>query len=85
MDGRFLSFTILLLLAGIFHIATTSIGIQCSNESPAYKEKNPSHGGFLISQLVSAILITILAMIGMYLAFTDKVPTVQMGRPSVQL
>jgi hypothetical protein len=79
MDTRFLSFTILLLLAGIFHISTTSIGIQCSNEAPGYKEKNPSHGSFLISQLVCGILITILAIVGMYLAFTDKVPTVPMG------
>jgi uncharacterized membrane protein len=74
MDTRFLSFTILLLLAGVFHIATTSIGIQCSNEAPGYKEKHPSNGGFLISQLVSGILVTILAIVGMYLAFTDKVP-----------
>ena len=74
MDSRFLSFTILLLLAGIFHIATTSIGLQCANESPAYKAKHPSNSGFLISQLVCAILITLLAIVGMYLAFTDKVP-----------
>ena len=86
MDTRFLSFTILLLLAGIFHISTTSIGIQCSNDSPGYKEKNPSQGSYLISQLVCGILITILAIVGMYLAFTDKVPTVPMGiKPSAPM
>jgi hypothetical protein len=79
MDSRFLSFTILLLLAGSFHIATTSIGIQCSNDSPGYKEKNPSHSGFLISQLVCGILITIIAIIGIYLAFTDKLPKPVIG------
>jgi hypothetical protein len=68
MDSRVISFAILLLLAGIFHIATTSIGIQCSNESSGYKEKHPSHTGFLISQLVCAILITIIGIVWIYLA-----------------
>lgn len=79
MDTRFLSFTILLLLAGIFHIATTSIGIQCANESPEYKDKNPSTASFLISQLVCAILITIMAIIGIYLVFTDKTAKLSVG------
>lgn len=74
MDSKLLSFTIILLLAGVFHIATTSIGIQCSNQNPGYKEKHPSNAGFLISQLVCGILITILAIVGIYLAATDKVP-----------
>lgn len=74
MDSKLLGFTIILLLAGVFHIATTSIGIQCANENPGYKEKHPSNGGFLISQLVCGILITILAIVGVYLAATDKAP-----------
>ena len=72
IDGKLLAFTLLLLLAGAFHIATTSIGIQCANENPGYKEQHPSNSSFLISQLVSAILITILAVVGIYLAVTDK-------------
>jgi cell division protein FtsW (lipid II flippase) len=72
IDGKLLAFTILLLLAGVFHIATTSIGIQCSNANPSYKEEHPSNSSFLISQLVCAILITILAIVGIYLAVTDK-------------
>jgi|LakMenEpi03Aug12_release.lakeMendotaPanAssembly.Ray.scaffolds.fasta_scaffold1067106_1 hypothetical protein len=78
MDTKLLSFTMLLLIAGIFHIATTSIGIQCSNEAPGYKDKYPNNPGFLISQLVCGILMTILAILGVYLAVTDKVP-----KPSV--
>ena len=72
MDSKLLGFAIILLLAGIFHIATTSIGLQCANETPGYKEKHPSNGGFLISQLVCAILVTLLAIVGIYLAATDK-------------
>lgn len=72
IDGKLLAFTLLLLIAGVSHIATTSIGIQCANENSGYKEKHPSNSSFLISQLVTAILITILAIVGIYLAVTDK-------------
>lgn len=76
MDSKLLSFAIILLLAGVFHVATTSIGIQCSNEYPKYKDDHPNNGGFLISQLVSAIFVTLIASIGVYLAVSaggDKV------------
>jgi hypothetical protein len=69
MDGQLFAFTILLFLAGIFYIASTAIGIQCMNANEKYKIEQTSNSGFLISQLVSAILVTILAMLGMYLSF----------------
>jgi uncharacterized membrane protein YwzB len=69
MNGQVLAFAIVLLLTGIFSIATTSIGIQCSNECDAYKKKNESNQTFLIVNLVSAILVTLIACYGIYSAF----------------
>lgn len=69
MQIELLVYAIILLLAAIFSIATSSIGIQCGNENTGYKEAHPSNAGFLISNLVSAILVAIIAMIGIYLAF----------------
>lgn len=72
MNGQLLSFTFLLLLAGVFYIASTSIGIQCMNANPQYRDQSTSNSGFLISQLVSAILVTLLALYGMYLSFRKE-------------
>ena len=72
MNGELLGYAIVLLLDGIFSIATTSIGIQCSNDNPKYKEEHQSNQTFLIVNLVSAILVTIIAIVGVYLAATEK-------------
>lgn len=72
MEGKLVGFSILLVFAGACYIATTSIGIQCSNENPGYKEAHPTNSSFLISHLVTAILITILGCVGVYLGFTEK-------------
>jgi hypothetical protein len=68
MDTQLLTFAIILLLVCSCHIATTTIGIQCNNANQQYKEQNGSYFTFLISQLVTAILVTILAMVGIYFA-----------------
>lgn len=75
MDGKLVGFAVLLVIAGACYIATTSIGIQCSNENPGYKEQHPTNSSFLISHLVSAVLLTILGIVGVYLGVTDKVPS----------
>lgn len=72
MDLKLVSFAVLLVIAGICYIATTSIGVQCSNENPGYKEKHPTNNSFLISHLVMAILVTILGCVGIYLGVTEK-------------
>jgi hypothetical protein len=84
MDTKLLGFTVLLLIAGVFYIATTSIGIKCSNDNPNYKENNKSNTGFLISQLVSAILVTLIAAFGIYLAVTDKDISMITGLANIQ-
>lgn len=65
-----LSFAILLLLVGICYIASTSIGIQCANANESYKKENTNNFNFLISQLVSGILVTLISFYFIYLAFT---------------
>jgi cell division protein FtsW (lipid II flippase) len=70
IDSKLLAFTILLLIAGISQIAASSIGIQCMNKNSGYKDDHPNNSSFLISQLVTAILITIVAIGGIYLAVT---------------
>jgi uncharacterized protein (UPF0333 family) len=72
MDVKLLGFAVLLVIAGICYIATTSIGIQCSNENPGYKEAHPTNNSFLISHLVTAVLVTILGCVGIYLGVTEK-------------
>jgi hypothetical protein len=78
MDIKLVGFAVLLVIAGACYIATTSVGIQCSNENPGYKEKHPTNSSFLISHLVSAVLVTILGVVGIYLGVTDKVPVMKM-------
>lgn len=68
MNGQLLSYTLLLLIAGIFSIATSSIGIQCDNECTTYKDAHNSNHTFLIVNLVSAILVTLIAIVGVYFA-----------------
>jgi hypothetical protein len=70
MESKLVAFAVILLIAGVFHIATTSIAIQCGNENPGYKEAHPSNSNFLISQIVCGILVVILASIGIYLGAT---------------
>lgn len=68
MNNKLAAFACLLLLAGVCYIATASIGIQCKNDNP---NDESSGKGFLISQLVSAILITLISFVGLYMAVTD--------------
>ena len=64
MIVKLLLYSIVLLLIGIFSTATSSIGIQCANDTNYHIDK-PKNKTFLIVNLVSAIL----AFIGMVLAF----------------
>lgn len=71
MNSQLLAYTVILLLAGIFSIATTSIGVQCSNSCETYKTEHPSNQTFLIVNLVSAILVTLIAFFGVYVSITS--------------
>lgn len=68
MIGKLLAYSIILLLIGICSTATSSIGIQCSNNDKYQTEDHSSNGKFLIVNLVSAILGIVIAIVGIVLA-----------------
>ena len=68
MIGKLLGYSIVLLLIGICSTASSSIGLQCSNENEKYKDDHPSNGKFLIVNLISAIFGIIIAIVGIVLA-----------------
>lgn len=72
MNGQLVGYAVLLIIIGASYIATSSIGIQCMNNNEAYKEENGGNSGFLISQLVMAILVTIAGFVAVYFGVTDK-------------
>lgn len=86
MDLELMLYAVVMLVAGVMYIATTSIATECANESafhnPNDKEKNyklshPSNFGFIIFNLVCAIFITISGLIGIYLAATQATQVVE--------
>lgn len=70
MDGKLLTYIFILLIAGILSVATSAIGVKCSNACTTFKENNQNNFRFLIVNLVSAIVVIIIALIGTY--FTIK-------------
>jgi len=72
MEWKVFSFALLLVICGGSYIATTSIGIQCSNSCEKYKKEHETATSFLISHLVAGIFITIIGIVGMYLGIADR-------------
>jgi len=58
MNQRLLAFGVFLLVVGIVSIASSSIGINCYNNSPDEKEAKKSNFNFLVLNLVLAIALT---------------------------
>ena len=61
MNSQLLTVAIIMILAGIASIATSSIAIQAYNEctSPSLKEVYPKNFNYLVVNLVLAILLTL--------------------------
>jgi hypothetical protein len=57
------------ILACIFSIASTSIGVQAFNKNADYKKKNPHNFNFLVFNLVVSIIALLLSITGMVLHF----------------
>jgi len=68
MNGKMLVAALALLLGGIFSIATSSIAIECYNENTSFKDSKTENYTFLMVNLVSAILLVLMAFGSMYLA-----------------
>lgn len=61
MNNQLLTVAIIMILAGIVSIATSSIGIQAYNTctSPNLKDEKPSNFNYLVLNLILAILLTL--------------------------
>lgn len=61
MNTQLLTVAIIMILAGIASIATSSIAIQAYNKcnSPNLKEEHPNNFNYLVINLVLAILLTL--------------------------
>lgn len=56
-DNTSISYYMLIIIFCIFTIAVSSIGIECYNSNEAHKDEKKANFGFLICNLVVAILM----------------------------
>lgn len=82
MDLKAFFFAVLLLAVAISNVATSSIGMDCANKSKTYKKENENNYTWLMSQLGCALCVAIIALIGIYLAFSDKKPSLTSTKPA---
>jgi uncharacterized PurR-regulated membrane protein YhhQ (DUF165 family) len=61
MNTKIIITACLLLSAGVFLVATTSIATECYNENTGFKDKKKDNFTFLVVTLVAAILLIISA------------------------
>lgn len=59
------------VIACVFSIASTTIGIQSYNNNPAWKTTHSSNFGFLIVNLVVAIVVLLLAFTALFFHFRN--------------
>jgi hypothetical protein len=57
------------ILACIFSIASTSIGIQAFNKNDNYKKNHPHNFNFLVFNLIVSIITLLLSIAGMVIHF----------------
>ena len=62
---------LIVIVACIFSIASTSIGVQSFNDNPAYKESKKSNFGFLIVNLIVSIVVILLAFAALFLKLRE--------------
>jgi len=57
------------VIAGIFSIASTSIGIQAFNENLPWKKSHMTNFNFLVINLVVSIVVLLLSFVALFLKF----------------
>ena len=75
MNIKMLMVACALLIGGVFSIATSSIGTECYNadQNKSFKDSKITNFNFLIVNLVSAILMTLIGALSIYLALTSPI------------
>ena len=72
MNIRVLLIAIIIIIAAIFSIATSSIGVECYNYDKSGKtlqSEKPSNLSFLVYNVVSAALMIVLGLISIYIGW----------------
>jgi hypothetical protein len=59
------------LIASIFSIASTSIGIQAFNENLPWKNSHKGNFNFLVINLVVSIMVLLLALVALFLKYKN--------------
>jgi hypothetical protein len=59
------------VIAGIFSIASTSIGIQAFNENLPWKNSHKGNFNFLVINLVVSIMVLLLALVALFLKYKN--------------
>lgn len=72
MNSKVLSTASLLLSAGVFMVATSSIATECYNVNESFSQSKRENFTFLIVTLVIAVLIIISAFGSIYLGLTSN-------------
>ena len=57
------------VIASIFSIASTAIGIQAFNSNPGWKADHMPNFNFLVINLVVSIVVLLLAFVALFLKF----------------
>lgn len=72
MNVRVLAIAIVTIIAAIFSLATSSIGVDCYNYDKPGKtlqQERPSNLSFLVYNVVSAAFMIILGLISIYIGW----------------
>lgn len=72
MNIRLLLIAIIIIIAAIFSISTSSIGVECYNYDKSGKtlqSEKPSNLSFLVYNVVSASLMIVLGLISIYIGW----------------
>jgi hypothetical protein len=70
MDLIKFTIPIIILIFAIFSIATSSIAIECYNQSPL-KENKTGNYNFIIINLVFSIILALLSIRNMYITYSS--------------
>lgn len=72
MNSKIVATAFALLIGGIFSIATSSIAIECYNKpgNEGFKDEKKNNFNFVVINLVSAILLTLVGLFCVYAGFT---------------
>ena len=58
---------LIVIVACIFSIASSAIGVQSFNDNPVYKESKKSNFGFVVVNLIVSIVVILLAFAALFL------------------